>query len=150
MKLIKAGASEFIDKSSTTEEILESIRIITEDCERRNNNAQIIAFKQLVFDFQHRIVSKDGVPIDLTSKEFEILKILFEHPKEPFSRKQLYMLIWGEEYDESADNTINVHVKRLRDKIEDNPKKPEIIETVYAFGYRLGKPLMKLVLQAKK
>ncbi len=150
IKLIQAGVSDFIDKASTTEEILESINLIIEDKNKKANDKKVIIYKQLVFDFQHRIVSKDGIPIELTSKEFEILKILFDHPQEPFSRKQLYMLIWGEEYDDSADNTINVHVKRLRDKIEEDPKKPEIIETVYAFGYRLGKPLMEIVINQKK
>ena len=56
----------------------------------------------------------------------------------------------GEEYDESVDNTINVHVKRLRNKIEVNPKKPDIIATVYAFGYRLGQEVVELLKKEKE
>jgi len=58
----------------------------------------------------------------------------------------LYLVVWGEQYEESVDNTINVHVKRLRNKIEVDPKNPEVIETVYAFGYRLGKEVVDMLL----
>jgi DNA-binding response OmpR family regulator len=138
VKLIQAGASDFIEKTYTSKEILESIKIILNDRQKEKEHAKSYMYKNLVFDFTSRLVTKSGVPLDLTNKELEILKLLFEHPDKPFSRKQLYLLVWGEEYADNVDNTINVHVKRLRDKIEEDPKNPKIIETVYAFGYRLG------------
>ena len=100
-------------------------------------------------DFSNRAITKHGKLIDLTNKEFDILKVLFDNPDKAFSRKQLYLFVWGEEYSEQVDNTINVHVKRLRNKIETNPKEPEFVETVYAFGYRLGKAVAAMVEQQK-
>lgn len=142
VKLINAGASDFIEKSYTKEEILESIRIILDDRKKKQVNKNIFTYKDIEIDFTSRQIRKDGELIELTSKEFDVLKVLFDNPERAFSRQQLYLIVWGEEYSEQVDNTINVHVKRLRNKIEDNPKKPAIIETVYAFGYRLGKEIV--------
>ncbi|QMS85335.1 response regulator transcription factor [Candidatus Xianfuyuplasma coldseepsis] len=139
VKLINAGASDFIEKTYTQEEILESIRIILDDRKKKQKQNKVVTYKNIEIDFTHRTIKKDGKLVETTSKEFDILKVLYDDPDRAFSRKQLYLVVWGEEYSESVDNTINVHVKRLRNKIEENPKKPEIIETVYAFGYRLGK-----------
>ena len=148
VKLINVGASDFIEKSFEPNEIVESIKIILEDREKEKERNKILKFKDLRIDFMTRTVKRNNEIIDLTSKEFDILKMLIENPERAFSRKQLYLVVWGEEYDESVDNTINVHVKRLRNKIEVNPKKPDIISTVYAFGYRLGKEVVDM-LQAK-
>lgn len=149
VKLIHVGASDFIEKSFEPSEILESVKIILDDRQKIAKKNKVIKFKDVVIDFSTRTVSKAGIPLDLTSKELDILKLLTDNPTKAFSRKQLYLVVWGEEYNESFDNTINVHVKRLRNKIENAPNKPEIIETVYAFGYRLGKPVVAL-LQDKK
>lgn len=145
VKLINVGASDFIEKSMDPDEIVESIKIILEDRNRRNEQNKSFEYKELEIDFSTRTVSKNTIPLDLTSKEFDIIKTLFDNPNRAFSRQQLYLVVWGEEYTEAVDNTINVHVKRLRNKIEENPKKPEIIETVYAYGYRLGKPIVEML-----
>jgi DNA-binding response OmpR family regulator len=145
VKLIHAGASDFIEKTYSSEEILESIRIILDDRKKLKKNNQSFVYRDIVVDFTSRTVKRDGELVDMTSKEFDILKTLYENPDRAFSRKQLYLVVWGEEYSEHVDNTINVHVKRLRNKIENNPKNPEIIETVYAFGYRLGKQIVELI-----
>ena len=145
VKLINVGASDFIEKSMHPDEIVESIKIILEDRSRMKDREKIIVFKDLEVNFSTRTVKKAGQELELTSKEFDIIKMLFDNPDRAFSRKQLYLVVWGEEYSEHVDNTINVHVKRLRNKIEDIPNKPEIIETVYAFGYRLGKPVVEML-----
>jgi len=145
VKLINVGASDFIEKSMHPEEIVESLKIILEDRNKQKDRNKIVSFKDVDIDFSSRIVKKAGVTLDMTSKEFDIIKTLFDNPSRAFSREQLYLVVWGEEYSELVDNTINVHVKRLRNKIEDDPKKPEIIETVYAFGYRLGKPVVDML-----
>jgi len=139
VKLINVGASDFIEKSFEPDEIVESIKIILEDRAKEKERSKTIIIKDLEIDFLQRSIKRNGEVVVLTSKEFDILKMLFDNPERAFSRKQLYLVVWGEDYDESVDNTINVHVKRLRNKIEVNPKEPDIIATVYAFGYRLGK-----------
>jgi DNA-binding response OmpR family regulator len=143
VKLINVGASDFIEKSMHPEEIVESLRIILED--RNKSKGKSVTFKDVEIDFSTRMIKKAGEEIVTTSKEFDIVKTLFDNPNRAFSREQLYLVVWGEKYTVAVDNTINVHVKRLRNKIEDNPKKPEIIETVYAFGYRLGKPVVDML-----
>lgn len=150
VKLINVGASDFIEKSMHPDEIVESIKIILEDRKKMKDTNKVFKYKDLEVDFSTRTVSRNGEVLELTTKEFDIIKTIYDNPTRAFSRKQLYLVVWGEEYSEQVDNTINVHVKRLRNKIEDNPKKPEIIETVYAFGYRLGKPIVELLQQNLK
>ena len=145
VKLINVGASDFIEKSFEPDEIVESIKIILEDRKNEQNRFKRIVYKDIEIDFKNRSVKRKGEEVELTSKEFDILKTLIDNPDRAFSRQQLYIVVWGEEYDESFDNTINVHVKRLRNKIEEDPKKPDIIATVYAFGYRLGKDIVALL-----
>lgn len=78
-----------------------------------------------------------GKPVALTNKEFELLLFLARHPNQVFSREDLYELIWGLE--SMGDNiTIAVHVNRLRDKLEDDPSNPQLIQTVWGVGYRLN------------
>ncbi len=82
-------------------------------------------------------VKKHDVTVDLTLKEFEILKLLLTHPDQTFSKQQMYRTVWGEEYYYN-DNVINVHIRRLREKIEDDPSNPKIVITMWGFGYKLG------------
>ena len=144
VKLINVGANDFIEKSMHPFEIVESLKIILED-RFKQRNKKTFEFQSIEIDFKARTVSKNDQVLDLTSKEIDILKTLLDNPNRAFSKKQLYLVVWGEEYSELADNTINVHIKRLRNKIEESPKKPEIIETVYAYGYRLGKSVVDML-----
>ena len=78
-----------------------------------------------------------GKPVALTNKEFELLLFLARHPNQVFSREDLYELIWGLE--SMGDNiTVAVHVNRLRDKLEDDPSNPQLIQTAWGVGYRLN------------
>lgn len=78
-----------------------------------------------------------GKPVALTNKEFELLLFLARHPNQAFSREDLYELIWGLE--SMGDNiTVAVHVNRLRDKLEDDPSNPQLIQTVWGVGYCLN------------
>lgn len=82
-------------------------------------------------------VFKNGKEIKLPKREFSLLSYLAANPNIVFSKEQLYEKIWG--YDYIGDSaTITVHINRLREKIEDNPKKPQILETVWGAGYRLS------------
>ena len=75
----------------------------------------------------------------LPNREFELLKFLAENPNIVFSKEQLFEAIWG--YDYLGDSaTVTVHIGRIRDKIEDDPSNPRIIETVWGAGYRLNLP----------
>ena len=84
-------------------------------------------------------VYKAGREIKMPNREFELLKFLAENPNIVFSKERLFEAIWG--YDYMGDSaTVTVHVGRIRDKIEDDPAHPKIIETVWGAGYRLNRP----------
>lgn len=84
-------------------------------------------------------VIKDGREIKMPNREFALLKFLAEHPNTVFSKEKLFETIWGYEYvGDSA--TVTVHIGRIRDKVEDDPARPRLIETVWGAGYRLNRP----------
>ena len=83
-------------------------------------------------------VVKDGREIKMPNREFALLKFLAEHPNTVFSKEKLFETIWGYEYvGDSA--TVTVHIGRIRDKVEDDPARPRLIETVWGAGYRLNR-----------
>ena len=83
-------------------------------------------------------VYKKGVEQKLPNREFELLRFLAEHPNIVFSKEKLFESIWGFDYVSDAA-TVSVHINRLREKIEDDARNPQIIETVWGAGYRLNK-----------
>ena len=80
---------------------------------------------------------KSGRKIELTAKEFDILKLLMKNPKKVYTKEQIYSLVWDDAY-VGDENAVNVHISRLRGKIEDNPREPQYIITVWGIGYKLG------------
>jgi DNA-binding response OmpR family regulator len=93
------------------------------------DNGEII-IKNITIDLENQRVKKNGEMVRLTDREYELLVYLAEHLGEPCSIADLYEKVWGEEYLTSSSNTIMVHVLRLRQKLEDNPQKPEILKTI--------------------
>ena len=82
-------------------------------------------------------VSKQGREIELTAKEFEILRLLLRNPQKVYTKEQIYSLIWNDAY-LGDENAVNVHISRLRNKIEDNPRSPKYVITVWGIGYKAG------------
>ena len=94
--------------------------------------------EDIVVDTRKRSVLKDGVRINLTDKEFDILRYFMDHRGEVVQNKDLYENVWGEQYLTSAGNTIMVHILNIRKKLEDDAANPKIIRTVWGKGYQLG------------
>ena len=91
----------------------------------------------LAADTACRRVTKNGTEIPLKNKEYELLLFLMRHPGQVFSREDLYEMIWGLE--SLGDNiTVAVHMNRLREKLEDDPAHPQLLQTVWGVGYRLS------------
>ncbi|MCM3767268.1 response regulator transcription factor [Neobacillus niacini] len=109
---------------------------------RTNHDAKqnVKEYGAIKFDLDNYTVTKNNRTIQLTAKEYEILKLFFGHPNRVFTKAQIFESVWGEEY-YGDDNTVMVHIRRLRNKIEDNPNEPKYIETVWGIGYRLGNSL---------
>lgn len=99
--------------------------------------AKVIEYGEIKFDLDNYTVMKRGETINLRPKEYEIIKLFFENQNRVFTKAQIFAAAWGEEY-MGDDNTVMVHIRRVRNKIEDNPDEPKYIETVWGIGYRLG------------
>ncbi|HFU7055249.1 TPA: response regulator transcription factor [Bacillus cereus] len=97
---------------------------------------KMIQIGDLTIDPINFTVEKKGKPLKLTLKEFEILKLFVKNQNRVFTKAQIYTLVWNEEY-YGDDNVINVHMRRLREKIESNPSNPEYIKTLWGIGYKL-------------
>ncbi|MFJ8523097.1 response regulator transcription factor [Bacillus cereus] len=95
-----------------------------------------IQIGDLAIDPINFTVEKNGKPLKLTLKEFEILKLFVKNQNRVFTKAQIYTLVWNEEY-YGDDNVINVHMRRLREKIESDPSNPEYIKTLWGIGYKL-------------
>jgi len=100
-------------------------------------NAGIIRRGEIVMNTQTYEVIINGRSIALTAKEFEMLKIFMLNPKQVFTKAQLFCSVWGGDY-LNDENTIMVHIRRLREKIEDDPSNPRHIQTVWGIGYKLA------------
>lgn len=98
---------------------------------------QPLSIGDLTVDPGNFTVTKRGKEILLTPKEFQILKLFLQHPTRVYTKAMLYQQVWNEEY-YNDDNVINVHMRRLREKIEDDPSHPRYIRTLWGIGYRLG------------
>lgn len=92
----------------------------------------------LTADTEQRLIFKNSAALPLKNKEYELLLFLMRHPGQVFSREDLYEMIWGLE--SLGDNiTVAVHINRLREKIEDDPSHPKLLQTVWGVGYRLSR-----------
>ncbi|MCM3737367.1 response regulator transcription factor [Bacillus cytotoxicus] len=97
---------------------------------------EMIVIGNLKVDTANFTVQKNNEAIKLTSKEFELLKLFATNQNRVFTKAQIYSLIWNEEY-YGDENVINVHMRRLREKIEDDPSQPRYIKTLWGIGYKL-------------
>jgi DNA-binding response OmpR family regulator len=133
------GADDYLAKPFSMLELVARVKAVLRRAQRTVDKE--VKPKYLAGDIEVNMnnfeVRKQGIPIELTLKEFEILKLLITHPDQTFSKQQMYRAVWGEEYYYN-DNVINVHIRRLREKIETDPSNPKIVVTMWGFGYKLG------------
>lgn len=92
---------------------------------------------ELAIDLDNFSVNKGGEEVKLTAKEFNILKLFATNPTRVFTKAQVYGFVWNDDYF-GDENVINVHMRRLREKIEDDPSHPKYIQTLWGIGYKLG------------
>ncbi|NMH69049.1 response regulator transcription factor [Bacillus sp. RO3] len=137
------GADDYVTKPFSPRELLLRIKNVlrrTYSTTQREVQKDVLKWKDLLIDRDKRKVVVAGKQIEMTVKEFDLLTLLAEHPSQVFSKSQLLETLWGYEYLGDA-NTINVHIRRLREKIEMDPSSPEWIKTVWGIGYKFeGKP----------
>ena len=94
----------------------------------------LLTVGKLTLDTQERVAIRDGQPVDLTAKEYDLIELLMRNPRRVYSRENLMNVVWGYTY--AGDyRTVDVHIRRLREKLEENPAEPEHIMTKWGVGY---------------
>ncbi|TDQ34628.1 response regulator transcription factor [Aureibacillus halotolerans] len=136
------GADDYIAKPFSfielTARVNAAIRRATEYTNRMDGQAKRhLEYRGLRLDVDAFMAVKEGRSIKLTAKEFALLQLLMEHPKQVFTKAQLYQHAWNDTY-YGDENVINVHIRRLREKVETDPSNPELIKTVWGIGYTMG------------
>ncbi len=136
------GADDYITKPFSLTELVARIkahirRVNQYSVGENEKKGKNISVGDLVLNQEMHLLEKRGQYIELTAKEFEALKLFMTNPKKVYTKAQLYTLVWGEDYF-GDENAVNVLISRLRSKLEDNPKKPQYIATVWGIGYKLG------------
>jgi two-component system, OmpR family, alkaline phosphatase synthesis response regulator PhoP len=135
---LKLGADDYLTKPFETIELMARLEALLR---RRPSGAQpygdTYRFGDVVVDFRSAEVTRGGQPIDLSAREFKLLRHFIEHRGATLSRESLLADVWG--YDETPlTRTVDVHVAGLRQKIESNPKSPEYILTIHGLGYKFA------------
>jgi DNA-binding response OmpR family regulator len=137
---LEMGADDYVIKPFSPQELVSRVRAVMRrlgrDAERDSvENERALTFGNLSLDPRSRVVTVKSSPVELTAKEFDMLYLLARHPKQVFTREQLLDRIWGgAQYIDPG--TVTVHVRRLREKIEDDPSKPMRLLTVWGVGYK--------------
>ncbi len=135
------GADDYITKPFSVAEALARIKAALRRTMQYDSAAvdtpAVLKAGELTLDLTDYTVKKKEKSIDLTAKEFEILKLFMQNPKKVYTKEQLYTLVWNDMYC-GDENAVNVHISRLRNKIEDDPRNPRYVLTVWGIGYKLG------------
>jgi DNA-binding response OmpR family regulator len=128
---------DYIVKSASPGEVVARVKAVLRRTQRGRAVAgvsgEVLDFGRLVLDIRAHEVRVDGQPVSLTAREFALLRLLAEHPRQMFTREHLHARLWGDYADQS---TVWVHIRRLREKIEEDPANPRYIVTVWGVGYR--------------
>lgn len=131
------GADDYITKPFRVRELLSRIRSVLRRAHRGGENLHQLTIGSLTVNTQEARVWKRGEEVFLTALEYRLLLTFLNHPGQVLTRSQLLEGIWDVAGDFVNDNTLTVYIKRLREKLEDNPQAPQIIKTVRGVGYKL-------------
>jgi DNA-binding response OmpR family regulator len=136
---LEMGADDYVTKPFNLRELLSRIRAQLRRAygEFSNTDANHISIGDLLLDLTSGQVLREEQPLNLTPIEFRLLTYLARHRGQVLSRAQIVETIWGHSPDPDSEQTVNVHIRRLREKVEADPSRPALILTVPGLGYRL-------------
>ena len=130
------GGDDYIPKPFSMKELLSHIKALLRRTYGFSENDKTVTFGGISVDIGSRTVMKDGKEVNLSLREFDLLSYLCEHPNIALSKDKLLSEVWGA-FSEVAPTTLAVHIRWLREKLEDDPADPKYIKTVYKVGYIL-------------
>ncbi|WP_103996260.1 response regulator transcription factor [Paenibacillus sp. UNC499MF] len=142
---LSIGADDYITKPFSIHEVIARIKahlrrykvLGSENSESSPEANTALTSGDLKLDPKKFMLSRDGEEIALTAKEFELLKFFMTHPEQVFTKTQIFRQVWNSDYLED-DNTVMVHIRKLRKKIEEDPSNPKRIVTVWGIGYKFA------------
>jgi len=134
---LELGADDYVSKPFSPREVVARAKAILRRSRKTPEKTEPFKIGKFIVDTAGYTVSAEGSPVDLTPTEYRIFELLATHPGQVFTRFQLVEQIQGVAF-EGYERTIDAHVKNLRRKIDDNPKDPRIIQTVYGVGYKFA------------
>jgi two-component system, OmpR family, response regulator ResD len=139
---LELGADDYVTKPFSPRELClranSVLRRARQAAGASEQPADIRRVADLEVDVTGHQAARGGIPLALTGREFDLLAFLLAHPGQAFTRAELMRLVWGWDYGDQS--TVTVHVRRLREKIEQDPAEPQLLVTVWGVGYRLDAP----------
>ena len=131
---LNIGGDDYIKKPYTLSVLLAKVKVILKRMETAKTPA-VVSKSGLTLDEKAMKVYVNGEEVTLKTKEFHLLLYLYQRKNEVVSKKELFDRVWGDEF--FSDGTLNVHIRKIREKIEENPNEPKYIKTIWGTGYRL-------------
>ena len=131
---LEYGADDYITKPFNILEVKARIKAIMRRSSKKEEEPSAATYGGLTIDCSSRRVYVEGTEVSLTAKEFDVLELLVFHPNRVYDRDALLDIVWGKDYPGDA-RTVDVHIRRLREKIEKNPSEPKYVHTKWGVGY---------------